>query len=285
LGKTNRSVELLSDVLLKTARYAGVLEPPEIKEVERLHAKLAVRITNWEKGKENKGERLLAQFNEPAVMDAFMALPHETVLMVAESGREGRMATYAIQRATILELWLAAPLRLSNLLGLRLDRHLFRAVIDGINWLIIRIPAEETKNGQALEYLLHDDAARLLEEYIVRWRPRIASEGSSYLFPGEDGGPKSKQVLATQMRKYIRRGCGVEFHPHLIRRLVAKLILDDEAGSLEIARRQLGHADTRMLLQVYSQRENRAMQKRYLQLLQSRRLSAIENLHSLKGRS
>lgn len=278
LGKTNRSVELLADVLLKTARYANVLEPAETKDVEQLHAKLRRRVVEFEKTKENKGERLLHQFDSAEVMDAFIALPQVTVARVIGGGQQDRTAAYLIQCALILELWLCAPLRLSTLLSLRIDRHFFRITIDDTEHIVLRIPPEETKNHRPLEHLLHEDAASLLQDYMDRWYSMIAKNDSPYLIPGANGGPKSKQVLAVQMRKYIRKGCGVEFHPHLIRRIVAKLILDDEAGSLETARRQLGHADTRMLLHVYAQRENRAVQKRYLAALQARRLSAIERL-------
>jgi integrase len=284
LGKANRSVKLLADLLLKTAKYAGVLERDEIEAVGKLHEKLAKRVAEFEKTKESKGEKLVAQFDDADVMDALIALAHDTVAKVAKSGKRGLMAAYAIQRALVLELWLAAPLRLSNILNLRIDKHFFWITMDGEDQLLLHIPAGETKNSRALDYLLHEDATKLFVDYLDRWRPMIVKGDSPYLFPGRNGGPKSGSVFALQMRKYIRRGCNVRFNPHLIRRVVAKLILDDEHGNLETARRQLGHADNRMLLNVYAQRQNRTIQKRYLKALQERKLSAVERLSARRRR-
>ena len=88
-----------------------------------------------------------------------------------------------------MQILLVAPIRLGNLAGLELDRHLLRS---GTGKQRLRyhllIPGEEVKNGQPIELPLPAEASALLELYRTRVRPVLAPPGTSCLFPGENGG-------------------------------------------------------------------------------------------------
>ena len=174
-----------------------------------------------------------------------------------------------------LELWLCAPLRLSNFAALRLDQHFHRLRLGDEDRVLIRVPRAEVKNGETLEHYLSADAAALLELYVEEFRPFLAPEPSPWLFPGYGNGHKADVTLSTQMKKFVNAATGIDFHPHLIRKITTKIYLDADPGGIEVARRCLGHRDARTTRRAYTQQQQRAAQLRYLEMLESRRLVAL----------
>ena len=77
-----------------------------------------------------------------------------------------------------------------------------------------------------MEHYLHDAAADLLELYLTVYRPLLVERASPWLFPGRNNYHKRTAVLARQIKAYIWEGAGIRFHPHLIRKIVTKIILD-----------------------------------------------------------
>ena len=75
--------------------------------------------------------------------------------------------------------------------GLRLDRHL-NSQSSG-TWCRHppRHSAREVKNKIPLEFELPPDVVRILELYLQKFRPLLATDGSSYLFPARQGGAKN----------------------------------------------------------------------------------------------
>lgn len=248
-GAANSTVAALASTLLKVAKHAGVSTPDELARLKVLRSKLLKRIKEQELRTESKGEVLIGQFNDERVMRALLALPSRTVARVRRTKRQGVQCAYSIQRAMILEIWLCAPLRANNMRTLRTDDFV-KLTIDGVERIIVRVPADRVKNAVPLEHYLHDGAGRLLIEYLTKWRPMLTTSKANYLLPGRGDLPKTYACLRQQMVKYVEKGIGAQFHPHLIRRVVAKLILDADPSALEVARRQLGHTDFQMLQKV-----------------------------------
>ena len=80
------------------------------------------------------------------------------------------------------------------------------------------------------------------------------------------------------MKAYVWEGAGIPFHPHLIRKIATKLILDDDPGAIEIARIILGHEDLRTTRGAYMQAQVRSAQTLYLKAMEERRMAAIRSL-------
>ena len=107
--------------------------------------------------------------------------------------------------------------------------------------------------------------------YLKQYRPLLAEPGSPWLFPGRKGTHKCAAVLARQMKAYIWEGAGIPFHPHLIRKIATKIILDDNPAAIEIARITLGHEDLRTTRGAYVQAQVRSAQTLYLEAMEERR--------------
>jgi site-specific recombinase XerD len=132
-----------------------------------------------------------------------------------------------------------APIRISNLSILELDRHLVRSEPRGGAMHIV-LAGEEVKNHEPLEYPLHSESVGLIEEYIQRFRPLLAPAGCAALFPGRSGHPKVANGFAKQISNTIRHHTGMRINPHLFRHIAAKIYLDANPGGYEVVRRVLG---------------------------------------------
>jgi site-specific recombinase XerD len=144
--------------------------------------------------------------------------------------------------AVSIEILLMCPMRVSNLASLDLKRHVRRSHFKGVVSTHIYIPAEETKNEVEIHCELPHASARMLEEFIERFRPDLpGSSKSSLLFPSRTGARKRSAefwlMITTAGRQYL----GVEINPHLFRHLAAKLYLDEHPGGYEVVRRTLAH--------------------------------------------
>lgn len=274
-GRIGGYMEGLAWTLVKLARYGDALQHQEIDLVNRFYKRLATKRGVECRTDVDRDDALLGQLDDPRVLDALLTLPTRTVERVLKSRERTRALALEVQKACALELWLCAPLRLSNFVSLRLDRHFHRLTLDGAQRVVVRIPAVEVKNEEPLEHFLSLDAANLLELYVQEFRPLLVEGASPWLFPGYGGKHKVDAALSAQMKKFVNAATGIDFHPHLIRKITTKLYLDADPGGIEVARRCLGHRDVRTTRRAYTQQQQRAAQLRYLEMLESRRLLAI----------
>jgi integrase len=141
---------------------------------------------------------------------------------------------------------------------------------------VVSVLAAETKNGEATEHFLLPDVAELLDLYLEKCLPIIANGPSQLLFPGKKGGPKHQQTLRIQMTNYISRHLKLEgFHPHVIRKIVPKIALDEDPTAIEVVRRVGGWKGEKTLRRAYLQKRHRASQARWVEMLETRRLRAF----------
>jgi integrase len=283
-GAVNHWVEKAARVILKIAKYADVLDAQEIEKVKTLYEEVSQAYHEWSKSHPDRDQRFLDRLDDPRLMNALLALPTRTVRRVVASGRLTTRAAYAVQRALLLELGLCSALRNVNLLGLRID-HIERVEIAGVERTVVRVAASETKNGEATEHFLLSDVADLLTLYLEIYLPIIAGGPTPWLFPGTKGGPKDQQTFRIQMRNFITRHLKLEgFHPHLIRKIVPKIALDEDPNAIEVVRRVGGWKSEVTLRRSYLQKRNRAAQARYVALLEGRRLKAFKPLRKDRGK-
>jgi hypothetical protein len=270
--------------MTKLARHGGMLTDAEIKEVNGLFKKVLIRRNADARGRRDRDQEVLDALDDPVKMDALLTLPSRTAERVIKARRKGRREALEMQLAVALELWLCAPLRVTNFVNIDLDRHLARVFVSGKARSVLRVPGEDIKRGRAaetaegVEHFLHEDAAGLLDLYAAEYLPLLLSGPTRWLIPGEKDRHKDPSPFRNQMRRFIKIGVGLQtFHPHLIRKIVTKICLDDDPGAVEVARRCLGHRDERATRKAYTQRQSRVAHERYLTALEGRRLSAFKS--------
>lgn len=282
-GVVNRTVFMRGVYLMRLSRHPGVLAKDEIKINAALFDKLRIKHKRYLKTHTDRDQALLDKLDDPSVMDALLALPTLTKGRVLSAKVPYTIQNaYAIQCALMLEIWLCAPYRLKAFATITRDQLVVMR-IGNTQRVVLRGPANQSPGKHSPEHFLSDAAQDLLRLYLDNFLPLILEKhkatGSNALFPGRGGKPKSTQCLHKQIVGYVRKHTSLdEFHPHAIRKIVPKITLDADPGALEVARRTGGWSSTTMLHRVYGQTVHRVSQARYLELLQSKRLSAIRGV-------
>jgi len=113
-GKLNSYIGAIAYSLRTVAKYGVVLPDDDRKEVERLYKKVAQQ----RHGMTGKNLARLRQLDDPAVRDRLLAFPTLRIREILRSDSGGVAEALAVQAAVATELWLFAPMRLSNFAGL-----------------------------------------------------------------------------------------------------------------------------------------------------------------------
>ena len=132
------------------------------EETTSFYADAMSRLRVNQQGLSDKNQAAMAQFDDPKVVESFVSLPPRlwdkaaTMQKTACSNRITKKARLLVQASVAIEILMFAPMRISNLQGLRLDEH--------ISWqagrMRINIPRQQVKNDQALDFLLPESVSK-----------------------------------------------------------------------------------------------------------------------------
>jgi integrase len=180
-----------------------------------------------------------------------------------KSGKPSRAEALQVQTALAIELLLMMPVRITNLAGLELERHLIRSRPGGV--VSIPIGGEEVKNDFNIEAQLPAESVALLDLYLTRYRPALFNgEPSNWLFPGRyNSKPKKVASLGQQISDCIRRRCGLEVNPHLFRHIGAMSYLNANPGAYGLMKLVLGHKSVETTTRFYCGLEGPAAMRHF----------------------
>lgn len=256
-GKTAH-VHRLAVCLLGIARHWARLDKDSLVELERITRRLRCRP----KGLTQRNQLVLRQFDDPRNVYNLVNLPSRLV-SIARQHPSKKRAALLVQTALAIEIELVAPIRLRNLINLRLDKHVVSSRPGKRGVFHLTIPAEEVKNKRPLEFELPEQTVRLLNFYTKHYLPVLASNDSKVLFPGAVGGRKHEVSLTGQICRAIRRYAGLRIHVHAFRHIAAKLFLDQHPGQYALVALLLGHASVQTTIDFYCELQARAAAKHY----------------------
>jgi integrase/recombinase XerD len=149
----------------------------------------------------------------------------------------------AYRDGLLIALLAARPLRLCNIAGLRVDRH----VEEHGDHVVLSISGDEIKNGKPIECWLPDDLVSFFRRYLHEARPRFYGAVSHQgLWPSSKGKP----LTAPGIYQIITRRTATEFghpiHPHLFRDIAATTLVLGRPKEALLARDLLNNSDFRM---------------------------------------
>ena len=151
------------------------------------------------------------------------------------------------ERALVAEILIHGALRIENVAMLRIDRNMKKREKS----YILVYAGEEMKNGHAHEIELPKWMSSHLEEFISKYRPRLDGADGAYLFPGKLDGARHYSAIRTEFSRTIRRRCGLEVNPHLMRHLTSKIVLDKDPRLLFVVSKRLGHRQVETTQKAY----------------------------------
>ena len=253
-GRTTTQISQLAYTALMIAKHWASADAATIAAIRKLNRRVACD----NRGMTEKNAGRLRQFEDPENLRRLLLLPEEMFAELRHRGDRSRAACVQARSALAVAILLAAPIRLGNLVALRLGVHLLSSRRGtGGAWHLV-IPADETKNTRALEFALPAYVVALLRQYLERYRPLVAPPGSDYLFPSPSGGHLATDNLGPRISRFVRQRAGLDVNPHLFRHLAAKLVLEDTPGGYGIAQDILGHKSPKTTRNFYAGTETAA---------------------------
>ena len=255
-GKTSKHIgEIAWSVRCYVVKHLGADE-----ETTFFYADAMSRLRVNQQGLSDKNQAAMTQFDDAKVVESFVSLPPRlwdkatAMQKTACSNRITKKARLLVQASVAIEILMFAPMRISNLQGLRLDEH--------ISWqagrMRINIPRQQVKNDQALDFLLPESVSKRVKRYIDDWRPYLTTPANPFLFPGRNGKPKDRTCLHNQIESTLWNEAGIRLTPHQFRHAAAKILLDAKPGHYEVVRKVLGHKSLTTTYSHYAGAETQA---------------------------
>lgn len=242
-------------------------------------AKIVRRLAAPVQGMGDKNRERLRPFESEETLRRFSNLPR-TICRHIETNKNAKARRIGLATAALAsEILLNAPLRLSNLAGLRMDRHFVKF---GDKTFLV-IPREEVKNGVELEFELPTETIALVNWYIDNHRRAIP--GNPFLFAGKGMGAKCHGTLAAQLCGTVRDFMGLVIHPHLFRHIAATIYLKAHPGQYEVVRLLLGHRRIQTTTAIYAAQEERGARLHFAGVLRQLRESEAFPTSKVKGKA
>jgi site-specific recombinase XerD len=241
------TIELASK-MLALARHVG-LEHAAIDRLEDIRAGLEEYRRG---GLTDKNLAVVRKVLTPGIWKSVVNLP-------AQMMREARAdlphapikSALAAQIAVAVAILSFAPVRLTNLVSIKIDENLIKPGGPHSSfWLIF--PHHDVKNRVGLEFMFDETVTQLIDEYICDFRPHLLrGSNSNCLFPGMTGRPKTASMFSGQVTDRIEQATGLRITAHQFRHAAAAIYLRHHPGAYEVVKRLLGHRNIQTTINFY----------------------------------
>jgi integrase len=252
-GKSSTTIFGLAKAAKTVAKYWVHVDQATLARIGQIASK--VRVQQF--GMSEKNTARLRQFNHPAKLERLLFFAEDCLAELRQTDDGSQQAARWALVAIAVELLICAAIRVSNLASLRLDVHILRSRTAEQKTWHLDIPAEETKNRKAIQCVLPPRLVSMLNEYLRRYRPRLAMPGNDHLFCSGTG-PIRAATLSHMLSRKVHARTGLRFNPHLVRHFSGKEILEEEPGNYGLVQRVLNHGDVRITQQFYTGSETAA---------------------------
>ena len=234
--------------LLEIAREIGGLDQMAIDRLEEISAALE----DYRRlGLTPKNLQLIRQVLTEEIWSDVISLPNSLV-------QQARLAKYdaptkaaiTAELAVAIAILTFAPIRLSNLVSIELEKNLIKPGLNSPYWLVFE--HYDVKNRVELNFKFDQPLTDLIDEYVHEFRPTLLrGTNASWLFPGEGGKRKNATGFGTQLTRRIEKAVGLRITPHQFRHAAAAIWLKDHPGDYETVRQLLGHRSIQTTINFY----------------------------------
>lgn len=221
-------------------------------------------------GMTKKNRECLRQFDDPKTELALLTLPEALMGKAKSMKKVNAKAAHLAQTAIAIAILLAGAPRLTNLIGLRFDKH-FRYQPSGPGKpTAIHFSEHETKTGAQFEIPLREPLRGWIALFQEVYLPVLASPDCGFLFPGQDPiRTKTTVGLRNQICRALRKYAGIDMTPHQFRHFAARMILKHEPGNYALAQQFLVHSDKKTTERLYSPFNQAPASEKYQNMLET----------------
>jgi integrase len=249
--KRNSQIRGIASDLLMIARHWARSPDAELAKLNLMVKK--TRPTH--EGLPESARRALSAFRDVANVKAFLALPEAVIADAEKVKQPDSIVANQVAAALWMKIAQRAPLRIDNLLHTDTDANILRSHTGKGASVALYFPPAQVKNAKALEVPLPSATVRMLDLYLTKYRPLLATKPSPWLFPAENGGPKRPQVMSATLQRLMRERIGFAINPHSFRHVAAKLYLTAHPGDYDTVQRILGHKSRQTTVKYYVELE------------------------------
>jgi integrase len=240
--------------IVSVARETKCLSEAELAQLDDMRAALE---EHRRKGLTDKNLTVIRQVLTEGIWDEVVALPGK-MMEKARALRDQAPVKAAVtaQLATAIAIFTFAPIRLGNLISIRLEENLIRpGGPDGPYWLVF--PDYDVKNRVTLQFKLQPELSELIDEYTNDYRPTLLRGSKDlWLFPGQKREIKNSRTLSLQVTDRVIKATGLRITVHQFRHAAAAIFLKHRPGQYELVRQMLGHRSIQSTMNFYVGLEN-----------------------------
>ena len=150
----------------------------------------------------------------------------------------------------MIALLAARPLRVSNLVSIRLGQQLIR---QGSGWTLVFEP-HEMKNRRPFEIPFPRELDTALDSYLQTWRPILLQDHEiDHLWITQYGRPMNSKAAYARVTKVTMRTLGKSLNPHLFRDCAATSVALEDPEHVQIIASLLGHSSLSTAERYYNQ--------------------------------
>ncbi|MDU8914210.1 site-specific integrase, partial [Aestuariicoccus sp. MJ-SS9] len=204
----------------------------------------------------------LEQFDDEEVVQRLLRFPEEELDRALKQSNKLRRAK-GVERALAMSLAIFTGVRVKNLRELNLETQLRRSG----KRVFVHLSDDDTKSHRALDLELPPETIRLMDLFLAEHRAVLPGSDGPYLFPGQDGGPRSYSAMRDALSRTLLKHAGIRMSPHIFRHVIAKIVVERQPElALDLSRR-LGHSSINTTYQAYLGTEGPAASRRINALL------------------
>jgi integrase len=234
---------------LSIARQTGCLDEAALERLDDMRASLELYRRG---GLTEKNLTVIRQVLSGDVWREVVRLP-AALMTQARLLREQAPVKAAVtaQLAVAIGILIFAPVRLGNLVQIRLDQNLIKP--GGLNAPYMLVFRDyDVKNRVNLEFPFDEELTALIDEYVHQFRSTLLRGSNElWLFPGESGGCKDAKTFSGQITERIEKATGLCITVHQFRHAAAAMWLKHRPGDYETVRRMLGHRNIQTTINFY----------------------------------
>lgn len=235
-GEPSVFIRELARLLFNIARYWVRAEKGHLDQLSQS----MLRIGRNDKGLSERNRTALRRLDDPTERRKLLLLPSRILSLAERSRLSLHRRAIRVQIALAVELLLMAPMRIGQLVMIRIDQHI-RLPEHACGLARIVVPDSEIILGDVVEYELPRPTGRLLKVYLTEHHRHLAPPGGQWLFVSKGGAQKNAVYLSSQIHQAASEHLGFGLSPKHFRHFAAKLALEAEPNGLEAVRRLLGH--------------------------------------------
>ncbi len=234
------------------------------------HRNVRRRLPPVPTGMTDKNRGMLRQFEDGETLRRLLLLPQQLLAEARKDGANGERSAIKAQLAVAIELLLMAPIRMSNLIAIRIGEELIRPGGRTGSYRLVIDPAE-TKNAEPIEFALPPELSDMIDIYLKQFRPLLSRPDNPYLFAARADGHKVQQTLSQQLKEKLLERLGFKMTPHQFRHLSAWLYLRRRPGEFVTVQKLLGHKNLKTTINFYAKFDTATAAQHYDTLIAEER--------------